>query len=413
MAFWLGPLLWLSSVQAEARIQHVIHISVDGLRGDLLKNLLDTQAVAFANFARIQAEGAVTFNARCDHGSSSTVPNHTSMLTGLPLFAPASAQPWQQHGYNINYTVPGDTLHANGSPAQYKPSVFDRVHDRGGRTMLLASKEKFLLFDRSYDATHGAPDLDGADNGPDKIDFALVKNADSSTLMAVLIARMGEDFPAYTFVHIFDPDYAGHLYGWGSLSWQLAVKHADSMVGLVLSALELRPALKETTALVITADHGGGVPATNHIDPIHQTNYTIPLMIWGPGVPGGVDVHTLFANRGDAGAGRPMNDAETPPLRNGDTGNIALALLGLPPVTDSWYRAEWADRLSVVVRLDGLIECRWPLYLTDWTLETSTGLDGGSWAPVTAAPGVFGNHWRHVEPASLTAQKFYRLRAPR
>lgn len=407
-----GQLLLLPAAHGQVRIQHVIHLSVDGLRGDLLQGLLDTQGSAFPAFSRMRAEGAVTFNARCDHGSSSTIPNHASMLTGLPLVAPASAPAWQQHGYEINHTVPGDTLHADGDPVRYKSSVFDRAHDRGRRTMLLASKEKFALFDRSYDAANGAPDTDGDDNGPDKIDFALVRNADSSILMAVLIARMGEDFPAYTFVHVFDPDYAGHLFGWGSMNWQLAVKHADSMVGLILSALELRPALKESTALVITADHGGGVPVTNHVDPVHQVNYTIPLMIWGPGVPRGVNATSLFKNRGDPGAGRQENDAEMPPLRNGDTGNIALALLGLPPVTESLYRPEWADRLQVISRPDGRVECRWPLYFTGWTLESSEGLSAASWVPVASAPVVAGEQWQHLEPVPAGPQRFYRLRPP-
>jgi len=404
--------LGLGASTAHARIRHVIHVSVDGLRGDLLQQLLETQAGAYGTFARIRAEGAVTFNARCDYDASTTIPNHTSMITGLPLQAPASAPEWQQHGYITNYSVPGETLHAHGVPAGYKPSVFDRVHDRGGRTLLLASKEKFSLFDRSYDATNGAPDVEGADDGRDKIDFTLIQNGDSSILAAVLISRMGEDFPAYTFLHIFDPDYAGHLHGWGSLSWQLAVKHADSLLGLILSALQLRPALQETTALVITSDHGGGVPAWNHVDPAPWENYTIPVMIWGPGVPHGIDAYSLFADRGDPGASRPANDAASPPLRNGDTGNIALALLGLPPIPGSFYRPGWADGLQLDSFAHGEVVCSWPAYLTGWSLETTDRLESGSWAPVVSEPLEVNGRRIHVEPADARPQRFYRLRGP-
>jgi hypothetical protein len=399
--------------RADARIEHVIHISVDGLRGDLLRGLLDAQKDAFRAFSRMRTEGAVTFNARCDHDYSTTTPNHAGMLTGLPVKAGAGAPATQQHGYVINYTIPGDTLHDQGSPVGYKPSVFDRVHDRGRRTMLLASKSKFSIFDRSYDAVHGADDGDGADHGRDKVDFALTNDGDSSTLVAVLASRMDVDFPAYTFLHIYDPDIAGHLYGWGSLSWQLAVKHADAMVGLVLAALELRPALKATTAIVITADHGGGAPLYNHVDPLPPENYTIPVMIWGPGVPSGVDAYTLFANRIDPGGARVAYDAEGQPLRNGDTGNIALALLGLPPVTGSFFRPEWAGALAVSVLEDGLVECAWPGFWTGWRLETSPALEGGGWVPVATDPALAGGRWRHVEPMAASAQRFFRLMAPR
>jgi hypothetical protein len=335
------------------------------------------------------------------------------MITGLPLHAPASGPEWQQHGYSINYSVAGDNLHQNGFPVRYKHSVFDRVHDRGLRTMLLASKQKFDLYARSYDSRNGAPDLEGEDNGRAKIDFSLIKAADSSVLVSVLISRMSDDFPAYTFMHVFDPDSAGHFSGWGSLDWVLAVKHADSLIGLILSALELRPALKAATALVITADHGGGVPANLHSDITAVENYTIPLMLWGPGVPPGADAYSLFANRRDPGTTRPENDAPLPPLRNGDTGNMALALLGLPPITDSLYRPEWAGGLEVSVRPEGeAVDCAWPLLWAGWTLETSGSLDAESWVPATQQPVAIGLRWHYLESPSLVPHRYYRLRAP-
>ena len=396
-----------------AQIRHVIHISVDGLRGDLLHGLLDAPGAQYPGFSRLRAEGAVTFNARCDFDFSSTTPNHIGMVTGLPVLAPASAPSWQQHGYQINISVPTHILQVNGVPPAYKFSVFDRVHDRGGRTMLLVSKSKLAILDRSYNEVNGAPDVEGEDNGRDKIDITFANDGDSSILAAVLVARMEADFPAYTFMHIFDPDAAGHGSGWGSMNWQLAVKHADSLLGFILSALELRPALKRATALVVTADHGGGVPLLTHVDPVHRENYTIPLIMWGPGVPAGSDAYALFANRRDPGVGRPFPDALDPPLRNTDTGNIAMALLGLPPVQESYFRPDWADGLRLRPLADGRVECVWPMYLTGWTLETSVDLQAGTWGPVDPAPVAEVTHWRHVQSLDPTQQRFFRLRAPR
>jgi hypothetical protein len=214
-------------------------------------------------------------------------------------------------------------------------------------------------------------------------------------------------------MHIVDPDAAGHGSGWGSMNWQLAVKHADSLLGFILSALELRPALKRATALVVTADHGGGVPLLTHVDPIHRENYTIPLIVWGPGVPAGSDAYALFANRRDPGVGRPFPDALDPPLRNTDTGNIAMALLGVPPVQESYFRPDWADGLRLRPLADGRVECVWPMYLTGWTLETSVDLQAGTWGPVDPAPVAEVTHWRHVQSLDPTQQRFFRLRAPR
>lgn len=406
--------LGVGSPHASAQIRHVIHISFDGLRGDMLRTLVETQAYSYPNFIRLRAEGAFTFNARCDHGVSLTIPNHISMLTGLPLTAPPSAPAWQQHGYTNNYPGPGQTLHAHGVPPGYKPSVFDRVHDRGGRTMLLGSKEKFDFFDRSYDAQNGALDPDGEDNGRDKIDFSFVKVADSSILIAVLTAFMDADFPAYTFIHVFDPDSAGHNFGWGSLEWVLSAKQCDALLGLVFAALELRPALKSATALVVTADHGGGVPARLHDDPAAIENFTIPLFLWGPGVPSGVEAHSLFANRTEPGAARPENDAPSPPLRNGDTGNIALALLGLPPIEGSLYQPRWSGQIEVAPGEDGGLDYSWPRLMAGWTLESTPDLTSAPWTGINAAPVVSadGARWVHKEPKSSAPQQYFRLRAP-
>jgi len=151
----------------------VILVSVDGLRADILANLMADDTVGdFANFQRLVDEGATTFNARTDYTHTLTIPNHTCMLTSRPVSQPAGQPNTVHHGYTANTDPqPGDTLHNSGNPnVDYVASAFDVAHDYGLSTALFASKSKFILFDQSYDTLAGAPDHIAPDHGPDKID---------------------------------------------------------------------------------------------------------------------------------------------------------------------------------------------------------------------------------------------------
>lgn len=400
---------------AEARITHVIHVSVDGLRGDFLRALVQEPGSQYFGFNRLQREGAVTYNARCDFSYSITIPNHTSMLTGRPVIAEAPLPPEIQHGYTTNYTILTDLIQVQGLPAGYKASAFDRVHDRGLRTGLFLSKEKMAIFARSWGPEYGAPDTDGVDNGRNKIDLVEIHEGNTAPLISRLVTEMDRDFPAYTFLHLCDPDYAGHGYGWTSLNWRTAVKGADAQLSILLAALDERPELKASTALILSADHGGGSPDYTHVDPDKIENYTIPLILWGPGIPAGVDPNTLFANRTDPGPERISNTNPDQPLRNGDTGNIAMALLGLPPIEGSFHRPVFAPKLEILRYLPdqpaNSVTVRWPEYLTGWKLQRSATLADEDWKDVVMPPPPPGQ----AAPCSFTeitptgGRQFFRL----
>ncbi len=322
-----------AAAQGTTPVEHVIHISVDGLSGSLLEELLAGDVVGdYANFQRFVDEGATTFQARTDFTRTNTLPNHVSMVTGRPVQRPRGQPDTVHHGWTDN-DDPGsnETLHDDGNPnVDYIASSFDVVHDHGLSTGFFASKSKFVLFEQSYDAAAGAPDVTGVDDGKDKLDVYV----EDSAIQADFLAQMAAQEFDYVFLHYRDPDGAGHDGGWGSAQWDDAVRLVDGWLGEVFALVEGSPGLAGSTVIFLSADHGG--EGTSHSDADEVANYTIPFFAWGVGVTPGADLYDLNpTTRADPGTGRPDYNAPLQPIRNGDGGNLALALLGLPPIPGS------------------------------------------------------------------------------
>ncbi len=314
---------------------HVIQISVDGLSGPLLETLVANDTAGdYETFARFVAEGAVTFNARTDTTHTNTLPNHVSMLTGRPVSQPSGLPNTVHHGYTGNSDpAPTVTLHESGNPnLSYVASVFDVAHDHGLSTALYASKSKFVLFEQSYDAAHGAPDVTGADDGADKIDRYV--NTSAASMHATFLADMASSRFRYAFVHYSTPDDVGHASGWGSPAWNASIHTIDGYLADVLALVEADPQLDGNTLVILSTDHGG--TGTGHGTATDAANYTIPFLVWGNGVTGGGTLYTLNApTRADPGSARPSYTESVQPIRNGDGGNLALSALSLPAVPGS------------------------------------------------------------------------------
>jgi predicted AlkP superfamily pyrophosphatase or phosphodiesterase len=315
---------------------YVIQVSVDGLGSGYLQRLIDDHQLP--TFARIQAEGAWTNNARTDFDFTITLPNHTCMVTGRGVRDKAgNPKSLAGHGLMIN-TEPGEkTIHSLRH--DYVKSAFDVAHDNGLRTCMFASKSKFKLYDQSYDERNGAPDTVGADNGRDKMDL-YVKEGNSGKMIDRFTAEMLSQPFNYSFVHFHDADSAGHAKGWGTPEYNAAIIAVDGYLGRILEMIASNDKLKDKTAIIISADHGG--VSRDHFDSRNPLDYTIPFYVWGAGVAQGKDLYSLnSSSRQDPGTGRPdYIDPVPQPIRNGDGGNLALKLLGLPAIPDSTINAE-------------------------------------------------------------------------
>jgi hypothetical protein len=297
--------------------EHVIHVSVDGLSGILLQNLIAADAThQLDGFRRFVDEGATTFNARTDYTQTNTLPNHVTMLTGRPVSRPSGAPVTTHHGWTSNDDPdPGVTLHNGGNPAlAYVASVFDVADAQGLTTALFASKSKFVLFQQSYPALIGR-----------------YLNSSPAAMHATLLAELAASHFDYVFVHYANPDDAGHSSGWGGSAWNAAVRAVDDDLAELFALIQSDPELHDRTLVILSADHGG--TGTGHSDVTLAANYTIPFFVWGDGVEAGADLYALnAATRADPGATRPSYTAAVQPIRNGDGANLALRALGLAAV---------------------------------------------------------------------------------
>ena len=321
------------------RADYVIVISVDGMGSAYVAPLL-AQGLSneLVNIKRVMNEGAGTLNARCDYNYAVTLPNHVTMMTSRGVLGTDG------HGWTSNTDPGAATLESN--KGTYVDSGFAVAHDAGLRTGIWSGKSKFSLFQQSYSATTGAADTNGVDNGRDKIDFDLISNGISAANITINFTNQMTATPChFAFLHYQDPDATGHSSGWStdpSSAFATTLKAVDNAIGVIVQMIEASPVLDGRTAIVLTADHGGH--GTTHGDtspPSNPLDFTVPFYVWGPGVTAGADLYALnSASRQAPGASDHPPYTGSQPVRDGDAANLALDLLGLPPIPNSMINAE-------------------------------------------------------------------------
>ena len=250
--------------------KHVVIVSVDGLRPDAIARF------GARNIGRMIREGSHTL-AATTISPSKTLPSHTSMLTG---------EGPEEHGitWNTNETLTHATVAI--------PTVFAVARAKGLRTAAFFSKGKFnhLEVPGSLDYTQ-APEGDG--------------RWSAKRTVGDVERYLAKERPNLLFVHLGEPDYAGHLFGWMSWFYGRAVRQADDGVGRLLAAAD-RAYGKGGYTVILTADHGGH--GRTHGSAMRE-DVTIPWIAWGEGVRASTEV---------GGAVRTM-----------DTAGTALWLLGV------------------------------------------------------------------------------------
>ncbi|WP_203336035.1 alkaline phosphatase family protein [Nocardioides limicola] len=302
----------LLSARTPGPATQVVLVSIDGLRSPAIRALGPERA---PTLHRLIDEGASTLNARTAVESTSTMPNHTSLLTGRRV-----AEGGGGHGVWINHDD-GRTVHAMAGG--YVTSILDVVVDAGGTTAVYANKDKFALFRRTW-RRHGA--------GGSKLDRYVLRERQRA-----VIRRFTRDVSAgrthtLSLVHLALPDVTGHRDGFRSRSYLRSVELTDRHLGRLLARVE-NSSLGGRTALIVTSDHGA--VGVSHRDPTKVANYRVPFLVWGPEVPAGRNLYRMNQGYANPGRTRPSYAARPAPVRNGAAANVAASLLGLAPVSGS------------------------------------------------------------------------------
>jgi len=287
----------------------VLAVSIDGLNPRAIRKLGRDRAPTLHWLRR---RGVSTLNARSEVEQTETLPNHTSMISDRRIDATHEG-----HGvtWNDDRLTPATVQEAAGHDVS---SVFGRVHEAGLRTGLFASKTKFSLFERSW---------------PEEVDRTVVR---TRTLRLARVVRrdIRRHERAFRFVHLADPDHAGHDHGFMSRPYLRAVERADHQLGTLLHALRAARLARETV-VIVTSDHGGGAGADHHDDPTRLVNARVPFLVKGPGVARGALLYDLNPHYRDPHRRIPGYGADRQPVRNGALGNLALDVLGLEAVPGS------------------------------------------------------------------------------
>lgn len=244
------PILSRGPLPAASISRNVVVVSVDGLRPDAI----DTFGAA--TLQRLMREGSYTLSASTIHPSK-TLPSHTSMLTG---------EPPERHGvlWNTVATAEADAIDL--------PNIFSVARAHGYSTAAFFSKAKFQPLQLP-----GTLDYSQAPGG-------LFGRWSSERTVSDVAKYLKTSRPNVLFIHLTDPDAAGHRAGWMTAEYGRAVLSADRAVNRLLGLAE-RAYGTGNFSVIVTADHGGHGTDHGSADP---RDVTIPWIAWGQGVKQGI-----------------------------------------------------------------------------------------------------------------------------
>jgi arylsulfatase A-like enzyme len=264
---------------------HVVVISIDGLRPDAIEPFGATETL------RLMREGRYSMRAQTVLPSN-TIPSHTSMVTGMD---PAG------HGVTWNDRTSVLVSLLTWTDRRRKaPTIFQLAGAAGLTPAAIVAKSQMRQL--------GVPGSLERLEAPFFPLTHIKREWNAERVVAEVEAYLvdGGGRPNLLFVHLADPDLAGHDHGWMSEEYAAAVQTADRALARILAAADAAFGAGGYT-VILTSDHGGMGYGHGGADPRETT---IPWITAGRGVAPG--------------------DELADPVRIADTGATALWLLGVP-----------------------------------------------------------------------------------
>lgn len=237
---------WFSISLHAAKIEHVIIVSVDGLRPDAISSKT-SPVIAALKKNGVWASHAQTIM------PSITLPSHTSMLTGRSV--------------GVHKVTWNDYYEAKKN-ALKEPTCLEVASRQGFAAAMFVGKEKFKHLQSANASVY----------------FSWASNEANGITQAVLAYESKNKLPGLTFIHYPDTDTAGHQYGWMSPEYFSALQKIDNSLSAIVKLVN-KKAYQENTVIILTADHGGKDKTHGRYIP---EDMHIPWLANGSMIPAGV-----------------------------------------------------------------------------------------------------------------------------
>jgi len=204
--------------------QNVIIVIVDGPR---YTETFGGGATYIPNlYNNLKPLGVIYTNFRiADEGKTTTIPGHTSILTGR----------WQQ-------------IYNDGTERPSAPTIFEYYRKETNTpeswSYVVCGKEKLKVLSYSTNSEYGI-NYSAAESCSDTTDIAVYNN---------LINIMDEYHPKLMIVNFPETDRRGHDSAW--YDYLSSLRNADSLIYLLWLKIQSDPLYKNNTTMFVTNDHG-------------------------------------------------------------------------------------------------------------------------------------------------------------
>jgi predicted AlkP superfamily pyrophosphatase or phosphodiesterase len=236
---------------AAQKPKYVLLIGIDGLGGYAFPK------AETPNIDELAKNGASTYTAKCVMPSSSSQ-NWASMIMG----APPKYTNIPRNGFSMKKAT--GTAYCGRPKGRLFPSIYTILREQKptSKIVVLHHWDDYARLVEDKDLTMRKH----------------TKTEDSTCIAAVDVINKG--MPDLLFLHFDHVDHAGHSIGHNTDGYYKAVAKADSLVGVVITALKTA-GVYDDTVIILTADHGG--KGKGHGGP-SLAERNIPWIISGPGV---------------------------------------------------------------------------------------------------------------------------------